>query len=198
MVGIEIDRQRVLDAQPFADDRTRFVEGGFEVPLPSDVGSPRLIRAMNVLRQYPEEAVHSAWEQMGHRLIPGGLLVEGTSDPTGRLLAANLLRRHDHGLEHEGVLLSVRLNKPFQPTDLQPILPKNLIHRLVDDHPAAEFFASWTRAWRQSSSLRPFGPPQVFVAAAQTMYRETGAIKRPDRWTHRGYILWRLAPGGSH
>ena len=188
--GVEIDRQRVLDAQPHCDAHTQFVEGGFELPLPCP-HPPRLIRAMNVLRQYPEDAAPSATSRLGARLAVGGLLVEGTSDPTGRLLTANLHRRTQHGLRYEGLLLSVRLWTDFRPTDMQPVLPKNLIHRVAGATPVAALFASWQDAWRKAEAWRAFGPSQVFVAAAVILHRgDPTQFRRPDRWTRRGYALW--------
>ena len=51
ILGVEIDKERVEAALPFADDKTYFRLGGFNLPLqPGErVG---LIRAFNVLRQY--------------------------------------------------------------------------------------------------------------------------------------------------
>ena len=78
VLGIEIDPERVSRALPFADEQTLFRLGGFNVPLqPGE--TVRLIRAMNVLRQYEEAEFLSAVAQMGHSLIPGGLLLEGQS-----------------------------------------------------------------------------------------------------------------------
>ncbi|MEL6178129.1 MAG: class I SAM-dependent methyltransferase, partial [Myxococcota bacterium] len=79
VVGVEIHPGRVAAAQAWSDGtRTRFVEGGFELGA---VGHRvRLLRAMNVLRQYRPEDVAKAHAQMGARLVEGGLLVEGTCD----------------------------------------------------------------------------------------------------------------------
>ena len=88
VLGVEIDPQRVAAALPFADSRTFFRLGGFNLPLqPGE--TVRLIRAFNVLRQYEEHEVASAWEQMARGVLPGGLLIEGTSNPTGAIWAAN-------------------------------------------------------------------------------------------------------------
>ncbi len=98
VLGVEIDPERVARAQPFATGMTQFRLGGFNLPLQTwpDSGEPegvRLIRAFNVLRQYEETAVPTAWAGLGRALLPGGLLVEGTSDTYGRVWTANLLRK---------------------------------------------------------------------------------------------------------
>ena len=51
ILGVEIDKERVEAALPFADDKTFFRLGGFNLPL-KDGDTVRLIRAFNVLRQY--------------------------------------------------------------------------------------------------------------------------------------------------
>jgi len=53
ILGVEIDKERVDAALPYADEMTHFRLGGFNLPLqPGE--SVRLIRAFNVLRQYEE------------------------------------------------------------------------------------------------------------------------------------------------
>ncbi len=54
ILGVEIDKDRVEAAQPFADDKTFFRHGGFNLPLQPNE-HVRLIRAFNVLRQYEEK-----------------------------------------------------------------------------------------------------------------------------------------------
>lgn len=99
VLGVEIDPERVAAAQSCADGLTQFRLGGFNVPLqPRADGSwetVRAIRAFNVLRQYEEREVAGAWTAMGSSLLPGGLLIEGTSEPFGRVWVANVLRRVD-------------------------------------------------------------------------------------------------------
>ncbi len=98
VLGVEIDPERVAAAHPWADERTFFRLGGFNLPLGRwPDGAPetvRLIRAFNVLRQYEEAEVAPAWERLARYVLPGGLLIEGTSTPFGGLWVANLLRRH--------------------------------------------------------------------------------------------------------
>ncbi len=97
VLGVEIDPARVAAALPYADELTHFRLGGFNLPLrqhaDGSTETVRLIRAFNVLRQYEESEVSAAWSMLAHSLLPGGLLVEGTSEPFGRLWVANLLRK---------------------------------------------------------------------------------------------------------
>ena len=94
VLGVEIDPARVAAAQPYADDITCFRLGGFNLPVDGSAGERvRLVRAFNVLRQYDEAAVADAWWRVGQSVLPGGLMIEGTSDPLGRVWVANVLRR---------------------------------------------------------------------------------------------------------
>ncbi len=150
VLGVEIDPSRVAAALPYAGDLTHFRIGGFNVPLrqraDGSMETVRLIRALNVLRQYEENEVPTAWSMLAHSLVPGGLLVDGTSEPFGRLWVANLLRKpatatpkgepgaagdQAHLLQQEGLVFSTNYRLGFDPADFQAVLPKNLIHRVV-------------------------------------------------------------------
>ena len=81
VIGLEIDPERVNAARAAApNDTVEFGLGGFELAG----NHPVLVRAFNVLRQYPEDAVQQAWSLMRSRLAPGGLIVDGTCDEIGR------------------------------------------------------------------------------------------------------------------
>ena len=92
ILGVEIDKERVAAALPFADEKTYFRLGGFNLPLKDDEYI-RLIRAFNVLRQYGEKDFVSAYERLAEYVLPGGLMMEGTSNPFGSIWCANLVRK---------------------------------------------------------------------------------------------------------
>jgi len=91
ILGVEIDKERVAASLPFADEKTYFRLGGFNLPLKGDE-HVRLIRAFNVLRQYDEKDFVSAYERLAEYVLPGGLMMEGTSNPFGSIWCANLVR----------------------------------------------------------------------------------------------------------
>jgi len=183
VLGVEIDPERVAAAQPYADNLTHFRLGGFNLPLrPRADGcqdAVRIIRAFNVLRQYEEREVAAAWEAMGESLLPGGLLIEGTSEPFGRVWVANVLRRDPHpsplpggegaGLRYEGLLFSTNFRLGFDPGQFQPVLPKNLIHRMTPGEPVYALMEAWKRAALETMAARVWGPRQWFVAAAHRL-----------------------------
>lgn len=199
VLGVEIEPERVAAALPFADDLTAFRVGGFNLPLRGSApGVPaetvRLIRAFNVLRQYEEAEVAPAWARLGRYLLPGGLLVEGTSDPLGRLWVANVLRRPEQDdigapLQHEALVFSTNFRTEFDPSAFQPVLPKNLIHRVVPGAAIHRFFAEWKRAADVTSPMRVWGRRQWFDAAAHELARQGWAVDLRAQWLRRGYLV---------
>lgn len=200
VLGVEIDRDRVNAALPFADSQTAFRWGGFNLPLqrrPNGVlETVRLIRAFNVLRQYDESAVVDAYARLGSYLLPGGLLIEGTSDPTGRLWVANLLRKPVHGevdapLQSEGLVFSTNFRAGFDPAAFQAVLPKNYIHRVVLGEPIYDFFQAWKQAALATAPLQAWGPRQWFMASARLMAARGYAVAVRRKWLRRGYLVYR-------
>ena len=84
VIGLEIKPERVWAGQAAVRDGAapgvEFALGGFELAG----HRPVLVRAFNVLRQYPREAVHDAWAAMREGVSAGGLIVDGTCDELGR------------------------------------------------------------------------------------------------------------------
>jgi hypothetical protein len=178
VLGVEIDPQRVADAQPYLEAGLDFRLGGFNLPLaPGETVS--VIRAFNVLRQYEEPEVEKALVALSGPLTPGGLILEGTSDPLGRLLTFNLYRKLAEGaLERQALVLAPTLHADFLPRQFQAVLPKNFIHHAEPGGPIDRFFAAWHAAWQQArAAAGPAGPRAVFFHAAVRL------------GTHYGYAL---------
>ncbi|RMI30838.1 class I SAM-dependent methyltransferase [Nocardia stercoris] len=161
VVGLEIDPERVVPGR----DGVRFARGGFEL-----AGlRPTLVRAFNVLRQYPESAVPGAWELLRDGLSPDGLLVDGTCDELGRRCAWVLLDR-------TGPRSLTLAWDPFtvdRPSDLAERLPKILIHRNIPGERIHTLLTAADRAWAHAASLAPYGP-RVRWRAAAAMLRDNG------------------------
>jgi hypothetical protein len=147
VLGVEIDPERVAAALRCADPpAVDFRLGGFNLSGLVGPRRARLIRCYNVLRQYEEAAVRPALVEMAKALEPGGLLIEGTSNPTGRIVAFDVYRRENDLLIHEALVFGTNFRAPVEPVDFQTILPKRLIHHMLDPKPSA-FFAAWRKAF---------------------------------------------------
>ncbi|MBF6082223.1 class I SAM-dependent methyltransferase [Nocardia cyriacigeorgica] len=176
VVGLEIDPERVVPGR----DGVSFARGGFEL-----AGlRPVLVRAFNVLRQYPESAVPDAWSTILSGLAPGGLLVDGTCDELGRRSAWVLL-------DHTGPLSLTLAWDPFsvdRPSDLAERLPKVLIHRNVPGEGVHALLTAADRAWSHAAPLAPFGPRVRWRGAAKLL-REQGFPVREYRRRMRDNVL---------
>ena len=150
-----------------------------------------VIRAFNVLRQYGESAVAGALDALAGALVPGGLVLEGTSDPSGRLLAFDLHGKAADGahLERLGLVLAPTLRPEFHPRQLQPVLPKRHVHHVEPRGAIDRFFAAWEAAW-QSARRHGGDPRRRFVESARALAdRHAYALDRRTALLRRGF-LW--------
>ncbi|MGI5222758.1 class I SAM-dependent methyltransferase [Nocardia sp. CA-290969] len=169
VVGLEIDPARVVPAR----DGVRFARGGFEL-----AGlRPNLVRAFNVLRQYPESEVAHAWATILDGLAPGGLLIEGTCDELGRRCAWVVLdRTGPRTLTLAWDPLTVE-----RPSDLAERLPKALIHHNIPGERIHTLLSAADRAWAHAAPLAVFGPRVRWRAAAQDMREQGWPVHDPRR-----------------
>jgi hypothetical protein len=176
VVGLEIDPDRVVPGR----NGVEFARGGFEL-----AGlSPTLIRAFNVLRQYPEAAVAPAWERLRSGLAPGGLIIDGTCDELGRRCAWVLL-------DERGPRTLTLAWSPFhvdRPSDLAERLPKALIHHNVPGEPIHELLTAADRAWATSAPHSAFGP-RFRWRATLDLLRDQGFEVQGHRRRTRDCIL---------
>ena len=221
VMGLEIDPGRVAAARARlaalraagGDDLPglSFAVGGFELPAPR---RPVLVRAFNVLRQYPEERVAAAWSRLRDGLAPGGFLVEGTCDEIGRRAVWVTLPaapedawqgvrgavppgdawRGVRGVVPPGddralITFSARLAALDRPSDLAERLPKALIHRNVPGEPVHKFLRDLDRAWDRAAPYSAFGPRQRWLAAIAALSADWPVLSQPPRGGHR---RWRL------
>jgi hypothetical protein len=216
ILGVEIDKERVDAAQPYADDKTFFRLGGFNLPL--QIGEHvRLIRAFNVLRQYEEKDFVPAYETLSQYIIPGGLMIEGTSNPFGSIWCANVVRmgsenllpssqqqipprRYDdaagvqtHKWKTEALVFSTNFRLGFEPGEFQTILPKNLIHHILPGEPIYDFFEAWKGSAAEMSSMKTYGTRQWFISTAERMAQRGYDVATQRKWLTKGYLIWKPA-----
>lgn len=190
ILGVEIDKERVEAALPFADEKTFFRLGGFNLPLQSGE-RVKLIRAFNVLRQYEEKDFAPAYERLAEYVLPGGLLVEGTSTPFGSVWAANVARRVESGQwSFEALIFSTNFHTGFDIEEFQTILPKNYIHRVVRGEPIHDFFETWKRSAAETVAAKNFGLKQWFMASAESVSQKGFDIDLHKKWLSKGYLIW--------
>jgi hypothetical protein len=208
VLGVEIDKERVEAALPYTDEKTFFRLGGFNLPL-QEGEHVRLIRAFNVLRQYEEKEFPPAYDRLAHYVLPGGLMIEGTSNPFGSIWAANVVRRtlesdsllskrqeqapelHNQW-RFDALIFSTNFRTGFNVEEFQTILPKNLIHHVVQGEPIYDFFEAWKQSAAETVSMKIYGERQWFVAAAERMAKQGYAIASQRKWLSKGFLIWKL------
>ncbi len=199
ILGVEIDRERVEAANSYADEITHFRLGGFNLPLQAGE-SVRLIRAFNVLRQYEEKDFAPAYEHLAEYVLPGGLMIEGTSTPFGSIWAANLVRKTPESggslselrspWKFEALVFSTNFRMGFDITDFQAVLPKNYIHHVVQGDAIYDFFEAWKRSAAETSSAKVFGLKQWFAASAENLAAKGYKIDLHKKWLSKGWMIW--------
>jgi hypothetical protein len=192
VVGLEIHPKRVSAARAVETSAVDFALGGFELAG----HTPVLVRAFNVLRQYPVEAVPDAWSVMQAGLAPGGLIVDGTCDELGRRCSWVLL-------DATGPVSLTLACDPFaidRPSDLAERLPKVLIHHNVAGQPIHALLSAADRAWASVAGHGVFGP-RVRWRAMLDLLRDEGFPVEPPRRRMRDGVLsvpWSdVAPAGA-
>ena len=175
VLGIEIDPERVAAAQAAADPPgLEFVRGGFELAG----RAPVIVRAANVLRQYPVEAADEAWMTVTQRLASGGVLIDGTCDEIGRRSCWIAV-----GADGPRTLtISVHLESLDRPSDAAPRLPKALIHRNVAGEAVHDFLRALDAAWAAAAPQAAFGARQRFAVACAALAPDWPLRDGRDRW----------------
>jgi hypothetical protein len=193
VVGLEIDPARVacarrrlaaLRAAGAELPGLSFAAGGFELPVPR---RPVLVRAFNVLRQYPEEQAWTAWSRLRAGLAAGGVLVEGTCDEIGRRAVWVTLPARPEPARPALITFSTRIASLERPSDLAERLPKVLIHRNVPGEPVHQFLRDFDRAWERAAPYSAFGRRQRWLAAVATLSAVWPVLRSvpfggPRRW----------------
>lgn len=200
VLGVEIDPERVAAAQALVQPGLDFRLGGFNLPLrtwPDGAAETvRAVRAFNVLRQYAEIEVAPALARLAESVLPGGLLIEGTSDPLGRVWAAHVLRRNqaapkEEAWQREALVFSTNFRAGFAPAQFQPVLPKDLIHRMTPGEAIYGLMEAWKQAARATAAVQVWGARVWFVAAAHGLAGMGYRVNLRPAWLRRGFLIVR-------
>jgi hypothetical protein len=187
-LGVEINPERVAKAEAFKDYNLFFRHGGFNLPLQKDE-SVNFIRAFNVLRQYSEDEVTPAYDLLSSYLVNGGLLLDGTSNPSGSIWTANLIRKLDAGYAEEALVFSFSFKQPFSPDVFPPYLIKKWIHRMGGTSPIYDFFECYRSSYKKSF-LSEQGYRKKFVKTAFYLHEAGYRVSLSKRFLSRGYLVW--------
>lgn len=128
-------------------------------------------------------------------LLPSGLLVEGSADATGAVMAAHLLRRGvGEGAElplREALLFHTDFSLGFAPMLFRDWLPRDLRRRVRPGEPIHDFFSAWSAAWQQARTLGHTHPPDAFREAALGLSARMEGVATDPWLLSQGYVVWR-------
>lgn len=190
LLGIEIDPIRVQNALPYVQPpQVDFRLGGFNLKAILGDEQATIIRAYNVLRQYDEADVKHALTEMSAGLCDGGLLIEGTSNPSGRVVAFDVYQKQADSLIHRALVFGSNLRHADSVTDFLAILPKRLIHHAYDDGVSA-FFRHWGRCFALARGAGQHGHRRRWYYATTCLGQQYGyAMDMRERIIKRGFLV---------
>jgi hypothetical protein len=195
IIGVELDSHRLRHARRFEAPGIEFREGGFELPLTA-AERPRIVRALNVLREYSEAQARTAHASLGAQLLPGGLLLEGTSSASGGVSTVHMLRKAENGaLVREGLLFSTDFSQGFAPFLFRDRLPRDLRRRCEYGSAIHAFLTQWTEAFHAARSTGLCEPEALFALSAQLLSTRLAGIACEARLWSLGALSWQ-PPGG--
>lgn len=191
LLGVEIDPMRVMNALPYTNPpHIHFCLGGFNLIDVLEGQQATFIRAYNVLRQYNEAEVMPALSAMSQSLAEGGILIEGTSTPSGHLVAFDVYQKQARELVHKHIVLGTNFRNDPTPIEFQAILPKRLIHHAYDD-PVWSFFRMWERGLALARGAGQHRPRRKWAYAIRYLHHMGYPVDTRRRLVRRGYLVLR-------
>ena len=191
VIGVEIDNKRLQTAKPYEQTGVEFRLGGFNLPLHKEEKA-NIIRCYNVLRQYSESDFQTSIIILSNYLINGGVLLEGTSDQFGRLVAFNIFHKRENEIYHEYLVFGTNFNSNLYPRDFQSVLPRNFIQHVTPDNWLYRFFDDWMKSYY--SSLGNKSQRQIFYESAIKLRKEHGyKIDLKKGLLKRGFLKINMA-----
>lgn len=122
-------------------------------------------------------------------------MVEGTSNPFGSIWSANVVRKDERGTDgwtFEALIFSTNFRLGFDVEEFQTILPKNLIHHVVEGEPIHGFFEAWKQSAAETAAMKTYGARQWFVGAGERLTERGYTIESQRKWLNKGYLIWKL------
>ncbi|MBN2736862.1 MAG: hypothetical protein JXR70_07780 [Spirochaetales bacterium] len=189
VLGVEIDPDRVerACAAGLMDIEARL--GGFELPLKAGE-SVRIVRAFNVLRQYKAFYYREALELMAPALVTGGIIFEGSSSPWGDIWCANVFKKNSQGLlDYDSLVFRFAFKEAFSPSLFPPLLPRNLIEKMVSGEAVYCFFKVWEEVFERSRQLGVRSNQGLWKSTARMLAEQGFGITLQKRFLSRGLLI---------
>lgn len=186
VVGVERDASRVRPVPG-----VRLVQGDFASL--AALGPACLVRAMNVVRGYREDEVPAIHAALGAATADGGLVLEGSTDTEGHVMAAWVLSKRGGALVRDALLVHTDFSRGFSPWLFRDWLPRDLRRRVKPGAPVHGLLSAWAAA---VEALGPGVPARARFEDSLEAMRAHGL--EATAWERaNGYARWRPAASPS-
>jgi hypothetical protein len=147
VIGLETDPRRISGADPDQNPLNCFEYVEPEDELSLQFEGAAMLRAMNVLRSYPEHEIWPTIQNWAKCLRYGGWLLEGSSSASGHILTSHVWRRMSGQVRHLGLLLYTDFSSGFAPWMFRDHLPRDLRRNLKPEVALYQTLAQWHENW---------------------------------------------------
>ena len=128
--------------------------------------------------------------------MDGGLLIEGSADPTGALLTAWLIRRTGAELRKEALLFFTDCSRGFAPIQFRDWLPRDLRRDVRPGTWIHALLADWSQVWEQARMSGATTPERSFVESTQLLSRRRAGFD--PSLVRAGMVIVAPAPAGRN
>lgn len=161
------------------------IAGGFD-GLQGFAGAAAIVRAMNVLRGYPADEVEGIHRALCAAVSVGGLVIEGSTDVDGHVLACHLLRCAAGERVHQGLLLHTDFTRGFSPWLFRDVLPRDLRRAVLPGSTVHQRLTEWAAAADRA------GPGATPAARFLSGFQAGSWLEASDWERSHGYVRLRL------
>ena len=147
VIGLETDPRRISGADPDQNPLNCFEYVEPDAELSLRFQGAAMLRAMNVLRSYPDPEVRPTLLNWARCLKEGGWLLEGSSSASGHILTSHVWRRAGGQVRHSGLLLYTDFSSGFAPWMFRDHFPRDLRRNLKPDQPLYQTLTQWHENW---------------------------------------------------
>lgn len=165
LIGLETAEHRHLQAQSLNHPKIQFILGSADA-IASCTPRPYLIRALNVLRQYPPRHVALIREDWLQKCPDDLILTEGSTDRDGHVLGMWVVGKQ----RKARLVLGVSGERGFAPNQVVAALPNDLRWQHTRPEWVSTLLDRWTAAWVLTDSRRP--ALERFYASIEGLRRE--------------------------
>jgi hypothetical protein len=102
------------------------------------------------------------------------------------------MKEESRDWKFEALVFSTNFRLGFDVEEFQTILPKNLIHHVVQGEPIYDFFEAWKRSAKETAAMKIYGAKQWFVASAKALAQKGYAINLQRKFLSKGYLMWNM------